>query len=174
MSTEISYENFRNEYLEGEIRDLGIETIIALLQDYLISCGVDQELVKVTVSYVNEYGDGSFTLETIEHFLWLRTESSLSSVLSKYDATDVYTACATIYSFANDLYDLCTSLKSLENSDGTLSMTEALESVLDNFLGGTADLIALVPGGFVYSIVFSQMSSLVTDVIDKLNHARCM
>ncbi len=167
MSTELSYEKFKNEYLEGEVKNLGVEAIIAILQDYLISCGIDKELVEVTVSYVNEYCDGSFTLETEEHLLVLKSESSLSSVLSKSDAADVYAGCVTFYSFASNFYNLCSSLKALENSDGTLSNTDALESVLNNFLCGTSDLIALVPGGFVYSIAFSQIDTLVADVIDK-------
>ena len=167
MSTELSYEKLKNEYLEGEVKNLGVEAIIAILQDYLISCGIDKELVEVTVSYVNEYCDGSFTLETEEHLLVLKSESSLSSVLSKSDAADVYAGCVTFYSFASNFYNLCSSLKALENSDGTLSNTDALESVLNNFLCGTSDLVSLIPGGFVYSVAFSQISGLVGDVIDK-------
>lgn len=165
MTNEVK--DFLNNYLKEPLENCAKEEIMDALQEYLIDRGYGKEKTIATIEFVTNGGRGV----DFSNFLDVEEDSEFAKKLSNLDVAKIYSYYAAITTFAPDIYSLYDNLNGIEecrNENGTYNNEgkERLEDALYDFLSISANLIDVVPGGFIYSTIFNELPNYISHSID--------
>jgi Ca2+-binding RTX toxin-like protein len=170
MSEDTELQEFIEKYLTEPLEEYSQDQIMEALQEYLIDLGYGKEKTIATIEYVTNGGQGV----DFSGFLNVEEDSAFARKLADLDVAKIYSYYASITTFAPDIYSLYKNLKDLDfyrNEDGTFNAEgkKRLEESLYSFLSISGNLIDMIPGGFIYSIIFDESHEYIADGIRKKN-----